>query len=295
MRRCRVTAPAKINLSLDITGIKADGYHLLSMVMHSVALCDYVTIEIIQDAVIQFSCTSDDDDVPTGDDNLVVRAAKTFFASQGVLGVGVRITLQKEIPMQAGLAGGSADAAAVLVGLNTLFDTGLTTHQLCELGVTLGADVPFCIVGGAALAEGIGELLTPLPTLPPCYIVIAKPHAGVNTKEAFARYDRSPAIVRPDNDLLAAAVTAGDLAEVGALMCNVLEGACPLPEVLEIKSAMLFEGALGAQMTGSGSAVFGLFTDKARAKHCYARLKDRFEQVYLTAPIEHGAALYESN
>lgn len=291
MHHCRVIAPAKINLSLDITGRRHDGYHFLSMVMHAVALCDYLTLTKTATDAVELCCSCAYGDLPAGDDNLVVRAAKTFFARQEIMGAGVRIALQKEIPMQAGLAGGSADAAAVLVGLNALFDAGLDTHDLCEMGVTLGADVPFCIVGGAALAEGIGELLLPLPSLPKCHIVIAKPAVGVNTAEAFSRFDRSPVLTRPDNNLLAAAVAAGNLAEVGALMCNVFEKACPLPEVTEIKNTMLAQGALGAQMTGSGSAVFGLFADKSDAKHCFSRLKDRLEQVFLTAPCEHGAAL----
>lgn len=291
MHECRVIAPAKINLSLDITGRRHDGYHFLSMIMHSVALHDHLTLTRIDCEAVELHCYSERGELPIGDDNLVVRAAKQFFAHQGITGAGVRIQLVKEIPMQAGLGGGSADAAAALVGLNELFHSKLDTRALCELGLTLGADVPFCIVGGAALAEGIGEILQPLPTLPECYIVIAKPNAGISTVEAYARYDASPALDRPDNDALAAALIAGNLTEVGRLMRNVFEAVCPLPEVAQIKSVMLAEGALGALMTGSGSAVFGLFSDKSDAKHCFARLKEQVDEVFLTTPCAHGAML----
>ncbi len=293
MQQCRVIAPAKINLSLDITGRRHDGYHFLSTVMQSIGLYDTLTITRSGGSEVMLTCDGEVDNLPTGADNLVVRAALCFFSHLhlGLSDAGVHIQLQKEIPMQAGLAGGSADAAAALVGLNALFDAQLDAHALQGLGLTLGADVPFCMVGGAVLAEGIGEMFQPLPSMPNCYIVIAKPQQGISTKEAYALFDLSPARNRPDNDSLAAAVATGQLSEIGRLMCNVFEEVCNLPEVYEIKAQMLAYGALGAQMTGSGSAVFGLFDEKSAAKRCMAALQERFDDVYLTKPCAHGAVL----
>lgn len=289
MHMCRVTAPAKINLSLGITGLRYDGYHLLSMVLQSVALSDTVTLTRTNSREITLTVHGRHPLPPCGKDNLAARAAALFFERCGMTAQGLKIDLHKEIPLQAGLAGGSADAAAVLTGLNTLFETKLDRRALCSMGLELGADVPFCLIGGAALAEGVGELLQPLPSLVPCHIVIAKPSQGIDTGEAYACYDRSPAILLPDNDLLAAAVAAGSLAKTALHMRNVLETVCPLPEVGDIKRTMLSLGALGAQMTGSGSAVFGLFEKKPDAKRCAAHLEERYDEVFVTAPCPHGA------
>ncbi|MFA9381853.1 MAG: 4-(cytidine 5'-diphospho)-2-C-methyl-D-erythritol kinase, partial [Acetanaerobacterium sp.] len=181
--------------------------------------------------------------------------------------------------------------AATLVGLNALFETHLDTHALCEIGLMLGADVPFCIVGGSVLAVGIGEIFQPLPSLPKCHIVIAKPPSGISTEQAYTLFDNAPPSRRPDNDSLAAAVAAGSLAEVGRLMCNVLEDVCSLQEISAIKAQMLAEGACGALMSGSGSAVFGLFESKSSAKRCVSVLKEQYAETFLTSPCAHGVSV----
>ncbi|SDN70233.1 4-(cytidine 5'-diphospho)-2-C-methyl-D-erythritol kinase [Acetanaerobacterium elongatum] len=291
MNECRIEAPAKINLTLDITGVRHDGYHILRTVMQTVTLCDYLLLRKTPSGGIQLKC--DHEELCCDETNLACRAASAFFAYTDIPPVGVQIVIEKNIPLEAGLAGGSADAAAVLMGLNVLFDTGLSDRTLCELGLPLGADVPFCIMGGTMQGEGIGEILEPLPSLPKCYFVIAKPESGVNTKEAYALFDRENPIRRPDNDMMVAALAAGSLEHIGNQLCNVLEGVCPLPEVSRIKQTMLECGALGAAMSGSGSAVFGLFENKGDARHCLSILNDHYGAVFLAKPCPHGAAIVE--
>ncbi len=289
MDECRVTAPAKINLSLDITGSRHDGYHLLRMVMQSVSLCDTLVLRKKTAGEITFSC--DRDGVPVSAENLAVRAAHAFFTYTRLTDAGVDISLEKRIPIQAGLGGGSTDAAATLVGLNALFQTGLDTRTLCGIGLYLGADVPFTLKGGAALCEGIGEIMQPLPSLADCFFVIAKPEIGIITKEAFAHYDTHPPSRRPDTELVAAAVAAGDLRSLGSAMCNVLEEVCLYPEVFLLKKRLMDCHALGALMTGSGSAVFGLFDEKSAAKRCLSVMKEHAKEVYLAEPCACGVSL----
>ncbi len=292
MTECRVEAPAKLNLTLDITGRRHDSYHILRMVLQTVTLCDYLLLRKTEGG-LQLQC--DREDLPCDETNLAYRAALAFFEHTGLPATGVQMVIEKNIPLAAGLAGGSADAAAVLVGLNTLFETELSLRTLCEIGLPLGADVPFSIVGGTVLAEGIGEIFDPLPSLPKCYFVIAKPQGGVSTQNAYALYDEHIPARRPDNDMMVAAVATGRLQSIGEELCNVLEEVCPLPEVAAIKQTMLDSGALGALMSGSGSAVFGLFDTKADAKRCVAALSEQFGEVFLAKPCPHGAVVTEYN
>lgn len=282
MKRLTVPAPAKLNLSLDIVGVREDGYHLLRMIMQTIDLCDQIVLERAD----EISLTCNLPELPCDERNLAVRAAHAFFERTGLPG-GVRMTLDKNIPHGAGMGGGSADAAAVLKGLNELCGTDLSQQELCEIGLRLGADVPFCIVGGTQLAEGVGERLTPLPPLPDCFLLVAKPEQGVSTPEAYRAYDRLTDVLHPDTAELTGLLSRGDLSGFCARMENVLEPAVPLPEIQQIRAEMLAAGALGSRMTGSGSAVFGVFTQEQPALVCKKNLKKRFSQVYLCRPCKN--------
>ncbi|MBQ9414472.1 MAG: 4-(cytidine 5'-diphospho)-2-C-methyl-D-erythritol kinase [Clostridia bacterium] len=249
----RVTAPAKINLTLYVEGKRADGYHELTSVFQTVTLADTVILE--QADHIKLSCS--DPALPTDERNTAHRAAAAFFAATGIQG-GATIHIEKRIPQQAGLGGGSADAAGVLVGLNALYDAGLSTADLCRIGASVGADVPFCVAGGTAMVTGIGEILRPLPPMPDCAIAIVKPPIGVSTKEAYQAVDalpKSPA----DRDAMCRALQNGDLIAIARLLDNDFERALCLPEVERAKDQLRSFSPLGVSMSGSGSAVFALF------------------------------------
>lgn len=281
-------APAKINLSLDITGRRGDGYHLLRSVMQSVDLADTVTVRPLDTDTIAVTC--DNPEIPPGDQNICHRAARLFCSALCERGLrplipGVRIDIVKRIPQGAGLAGGSADAAAVLNALNRLHGHPFTPEDLAEVGAQIGADVPFCLTGGTALCEGIGERVTPLPPLPRCAIVLAKPRFAIATSGAFMRYDTLATPFHPDVDAQLAAIASGDLRAVAAFMGNALEDVAEQAEIPTIRVKMLAHGALGAMMTGSGSAVFGLFEDEQAAKQCRDLLAKEYPFTALTAPI----------
>ncbi len=262
-----VQAPAKINLTLDVVGTRADGYHLLESIMQSVDCCDTLVVEPADTITL----TVIGGDVGPAEKNTVYRAASVFFADTGLNG-GAAITLTKRIPQQAGMGGGSADAAATLLALNRLYDTQLSREQLIAMGVQVGADVPFCLIGGTALCEGIGEIITPLADLPDCAIVLAQPAEGVSTKEAYTRLDATPLRDRPDNAAMAAALVAGDLPTIGEQLANVFEPAIALPAVEDIRRVMADFAPLGSRMTGSGSVVYALFDNTAQAEACAAAL-----------------------
>lgn len=282
-----VEAPAKINLTLDVVGRRDDGYHLVETVMQAVDLCDRVTVRRT-DKPGAVSLVCDDARVPDGPDNTAVRAAAAFFEACGLPNPGVEIELRKRIPLQAGLAGGSADAAGTLVALDRLMDTRMTAAELCAVAETVGADVPFCVLGAAAYAEGIGTILTPLPSLPDCAVVIAKPLDGVSTAEAYRLVDRAALTRRPHTGAAVDAVCAGDLAAVAHGLCNVFEEALALPEVAAIGQVMREHGTLGCRMTGSGSAVFGLFDNEEAARRCAAALRRDYDEVFQCRPCPHG-------
>lgn len=229
--------------------------------------------------------------LPCNEDNLVHKAAKLLMEEFEVR-EGLSIELKKYIPVAAGMAGGSSDAAAVMVGVNRMFGLGLTKAQLMERGVKIGADVPYCIMRGTVLAEGIGEILTPLPPMPKCHVLIAKPGIHVSTKFVYGGLHLDEVTVHPDIDGQAAAIKAGDLNEAARLMGNVLESVTvsTYPVIDEIKEFMVQHGALGAMMSGSGPTVFGLFEDERTAKRAYEKLRrgKLAKQVFLTSIFNIG-------
>ena len=279
-----ISASAKINLTLDILRKREDGYHDLQMVMQSVSLADELTVTPARGGA--GTAVADLHFLPTGGKNLAQIAAAAFRAATG-LGGEVDVSIRKHVPVCAGLAGGSADAAAVLHAMNELAGAGLSRPELAQIGERVGSDVPFCVLGGTALAEGRGERLTPLPPLPPCHIVICKPPFSISTPQLFARVNVRKIVRRPDTAGVTAALAAGDLAGVARRMYNVFEDVLQprrLAEINEIKSALIDCGALGASMSGSGPSVFGLFEDGARAQDACSRLRESYRDVFLCAP-----------
>ena len=279
-----ISANAKINLTLDILRRREDGYHDLQMVMQSVSLADELTVTPAQGGV--GTAVSDLHFLPTGGKNLAQMAAAAFRQAVGAGGE-VDVSIRKHVPVCAGLAGGSADAAAVLHAMNRLTGAGLSPVELAKIGERVGSDVPFCVLGGAALAQGRGELLTPLAPLPPCHIVICKPPFSISTPQLFGRVNVRKIVRRPDTAGVAAALEAGDLAGVARRMYNVFEDVLEprrLAEINEIKSVLIDCGALGASMSGSGPSVFGLFEDEARARDACARLRESYRDVFVCAP-----------
>ena len=268
-RKTEKKAYAKVNLGLDIIGRREDGYHLVRMVMQQIGLYDVLTFEETEAPGVRLclaeDCTIPDiSDMPLDDRNLIVRGAKAVIEKYGIA-AGVTITLEKHIPMAAGMAGGSTDCAAALRGVAELFETGSTPEELAELGVRLGADVPYCLMGGTALAEGIGEKLTRLPDLPECEFVIIKPSFGVSTKDVYTAYDsQDPAEVEhPDIDGMVSALKEGSLTGVTARLGNVLEPVTVArhPKICRIEEHLRELGIMSTIMTGSGPTVFGILPE----------------------------------
>lgn len=270
-------APAKLNLSLDIIGKTSDNYHQLDSVMVAVDLYDELTFERGGEGAY-FSC--DRPDLPMDDDNLVVKATNLFFSVTGIStqspGNGIKLRLQKVIPRQAGLGGGSSDAAATLSGLNRLYQTGLSREELVKLSVNIGSDIPFCINGGIARAGGRGEIIESIAPLPSSAVfVIAKPEVGVSTHKAFYLYSQNPVADHFETGKLVAAINSGNMVQIGGHISNIFEGVLDISQVHEIKKTLLGHGALGAAMTGSGSAVSGLFESVQTAEICLEDLRKK--------------------
>ena len=284
-----VQARAKINLTLDVTGQREDGYHTVRMVMQSVALHDEVRIFITHGEKkprgIVLTCNLPY--LPVDERNLAYRAAELFYRETGALPGPCEIHIEKRIPVAAGLAGGSTDAAAVLRALSALHTTGLTDDELCAMGLRLGADVPYCLRGGTMLAEGIGEELTPLPPMPHCWVVLCKPPFGVSTKEVYHEIDAVEIGQRPDAAGMIRALESADYAGVCKRLSNVMETvtAAKRRQIGEIKSFLAENGADGTLMSGSGPTVFGLFADENRAKTAAKMLRRRFADTYLTETV----------
>lgn len=287
MNQMRLKALAKINLGLDVLRRKEDGYHEVKMIMQTIHLHDEIHIHKIEEEEIRIRTNLFY--LPNNENNLAYKAAKLLFDEFRLPG-GVSIHLKKFIPVAAGMAGGSSDAAAVLFGINKMFGLKLSTKELQERGVKLGADVPYCIMRGTALAEGIGEELTELPPMPKCHILIAKPPVSVSTKFVYENLhanDLKPE-EHPPVDAQLQALKEGDLRKLVDNMGNVLERVTvpEYPVIEELKSLMMENGALGAMMSGSGPTVFGIFENYADAKKAYVQIKKSglSKQVYLTAP-----------
>lgn len=263
MRGYNERAYAKLNLALDVGSLRDDGYHEMTMIMQTVSLYDDVRIERVSEG---FSCVTNLRYIPGDERNLAARAAKEFCAAAGLPG-GVRLFIAKRIPVGSGMGGGSADAAAVLRGLNAMNGLPFGLPALIELGGRVGSDVPFCIAGGTQFAQGRGEILSPLPPMPACHFVICKPNFSISTPELFKKLDSTQIKCRPDIPGMTAALKAGDLSGVARRMYNVFESVPDkrYDEIAAIRRAMLDCGALGAIMTGSGSAVFGVFADPIKA------------------------------
>ena len=284
----RIEAHAKINLGLDVTGKREDGYHLVRMIMQALELHDTLYFEKTECPGVELRTGMQA--LATDKSNLIVRAAELLL-STCKQEKGVRIKLKKRIPLAAGLAGGSADAAATLLGINKLYQLGMNEEKLCRLGVQLGADIPYCIRGGTALSEGIGEVLTPLPDLPFCYIVLGKPKEGMSTAEAYRELDNMNEIQHPDIEGQIRALSEGSLAGVAERLGNVLEPvtASRQPEVGKIRKILLEAGAAGARMSGSGPTVFGIFTEEEKAQRaCSVLKKEPLREVILTTPAQNG-------
>ena len=273
---------AKLNLSLDVLSRRDDGYHDLRMVMCSVDFGDDVIVSLRTDG--DTVCRSNLSWLPSDGRNLAVRAAQAFFEYLGEKSPGTEIVLEKHVPVGAGMAGGSANAAAVLRALNILTGAGLGSDTLRVIGLTVGSDVPYCIAGGNALAEGRGEILTMLPPVPSCYIVICKPSFSVSTAELYRTIDTHQLRTHPDTSGLIEAIKGGDLSGIARRMYNVFEDVLPRSshEIHTIRSEMLDLGALGAVMTGTGSAVFGLFDDPEKASGAFMRLRRFYRDCFIT-------------
>lgn len=282
MNDISVKALAKINLGLDVIRRREDGYHEVCMVMQTIHLYDRLDIaknqsgEITMETNLSF--------LPTNENNLVYKAAKLLCDEFGIRD-GIHVNLQKRIPVAAGMAGGSTDAAAVLYGMNKIFDLGLSMQELMERGVKIGADVPYCVMRGTALAEGIGEKLSQLPPMVKCPVLIAKPAINVSTKFVYENL-KLDSVVHPDMNRLIADIRAKDLHGIAADMGNVLESVTipEYPVIADIKEHMRNHGAVGAMMSGSGPTVFGLFEDEKTAENAYEAMKSSSlaKQIYLT-------------
>lgn len=286
MRPTFERAPAKINLTLDALRRRDDGYHDLQMVMQTVSLADMISLRGHCGEGIHVRTNLGY--LPCDARNTAYLAARAFFDSTGIPCDGVQIMIEKRIPVAAGLAGGSADAAAVLRALNRLYETKLTDDALCAIGLTVGADVPYCVRGGTQLAEGVGEVLSPLPPMPPCQIVLCKPAFGMSTARVFGALDCTAIPRHPDLSAMRRALKAGDVSAIGAALCNVLEpiAAAERGEILKIKDLLCQYGAVGACMSGSGSTVFGIFSDPSRAKTAQHHLRRRHRDTFLTEPVK---------
>ncbi len=277
-------ALAKINLGLDVVRRREDGYHEVRMIMQTIHLYDRLDIKRTKESGIQIQTNLSF--LPVNENNLIYKAAKLLMDEFSITD-GVSVKLDKRIPVAAGMAGGSTDAAAMLFGMNRLFSLGLTKRQLMERGVQIGADVPYCIMRGTALAEGIGEELSQLPPMVKCPVLIAKPSISVSTKFVYQNLKLDDATIHPDIDLLIEDIKAKNLYDIAAHMGNVLETVTipNYPVIDEIKKHMLSHGAVGAMMSGSGPTVFGLFDDEATAKKAYKAMRSSHlaRQVYLTS------------
>jgi ispE: 4-(cytidine 5'-diphospho)-2-C-methyl-D-erythritol kinase len=283
MDRLELKALGKINLGLDVLGRRENGYHDVRMVMQTVYLYDRIIMKKSKTPGIRLETNLHY--LPVNENNLAYQAAQMLM-DEFHMEEGVSIQLDKHIPVAAGMAGGSSNAAAVLFGMNRMFSLGLSQKELMERGVKLGADVPYCIMRGTVLAEGIGEILTPLSPMPKCYVLIAKPAISVSTKMVYEKLDSHEIEDHPDIDGILAGLKAGDLKKVAGSMGNVLERVTvdAYPVIDQIKKMMIKEGALNAMMSGSGPTVFGIFEEKATARKAADAIRDArlTKQVYVT-------------
>lgn len=285
----QLKAYAKINLGLDVIGVRQDGYHEVRMIMQTVKLFDKLSFRLLEEDAIRIKTNLGF--LPTDENNLVYKAIRLLKETYGV-SEGIEVDLFKCIPVAAGMAGGSSDCAAALIGASRLFKLNLDKKKLMEYGVKLGADVPYCIMRGTALSEGIGEILTPLSSIPDCYILIAKPPISVSTKFVYEHFDTQENVVHPDIDGMVDAIYHKDLEGIIKRFGNVLETVTipEYPVIDEIKQLMMEKGAMNAMMSGSGPTVFGFFKDKniADAAAESIRKKQLANQVFVVQPFNQN-------
>lgn len=284
-------APAKINLFLDIVGILDNGYHSLFMVMQSVGLGDTVTVEKTEEKGIFLTCS--EKSLPVDKKNIAYKAAEKFCEAIGEEPC-VKIHIEKRIPFAAGLAGGSADAAAVLAAMNDIYDNRFTLHELCRIGLSIGSDVPFCICGGTSLSQNTGGVLSALEPLAECYVVLAKPDCGVSTAEAYSAADNTY-IYHPDCMRMLDVCEKGDFEGICKYAGNVFEQVIEVADRVEYKRIMRKHGASLCQMSGSGPTVFALFKDKENAENCAEELRRICPDVFVTEPVPHGVITERSD
>jgi len=278
-------AYAKLNISLDVLGLLPNGYHQMSMVMQSVSLWDDVHISLNDTGLIR--CHSNAAFLPSDEGNIAAKAAKAFFAAAGMDGAGAEISLTKRIPTCAGMGGGSSDGAAVLRGLNRLCGNRFTRSGLEALAASVGSDIPFCVAGGTQLATGTGTTLQDIAPMPDCFIVVCKPRFAIRTPELFAKIDSRRSRLHPDTAGIVDALGRGELEAVARRMYNVFEDVLPrsCSDIGRLKSLLLEHGALGSAMTGTGSALFGVFADEPTAEKALAEVKKECPEAWLTQPV----------
>lgn len=284
LQSVHLLAPAKLNLSLDVVGILPGGYHALDMVMQAVSLYEQVTLRRSMDLVVRIPGSR----IPTGPKNTAYKAALAFFYYTGLL-AGADITIRKSVPVRAGMGGGSADAAAVLVGLNTLYGAHLSMTELCALGASVGADVPFALMGGTCRVQGLGDLIKALPPCPDCWFTVIMPGYGISTPAAFAAYDQIGSPTHPDCAAQETAIRAGDLNGLCSAAGNALEVCAGGADTAALKEALTAHGARAALMTGSGAAVFGIFETEDAARQAASALEAAGRQIYTLRPDRGGA------
>lgn len=288
--KVEVKAYAKINLLLDIVATRTDGYHDLFMVMQSVGIYDTITVETVKNSKdITISCNIDD--IPLDSHNIAHKAAIAFFDATGIRNKGVHIDIVKRIPHAAGLAGGSADGAGVIVALNKIFGCELSDKELCKIGVKVGADLPFCITGGTKLSQGIGDVLNKLKPLRKCHIVLAKPDFGVNTGYAYSQFDEFGKTHTPDKLGMLYAMQSRDLRSICDKMENVFEQFIQVPNRIEIKEIMRRNNSIGVCMSGSGPTVFGIFDSREDADAAAAQLADYARDICVCMPVSKGCKI----
>lgn len=282
----KVKAAAKINLMLDILKRLENGYHSLFMVMQSVDLYDIVSVEKNNENIIIIKCNTEG--VPCNEKNIAYKCAKAFFDALSIDDRGITIVIEKNIPMAAGTAGGSADGAGVLYCLNKIYETNLSNKELCEIGGKVGADIPFSLVGGTAIALGTGTIIAPVSDLPDCYIVLAKPDQDVSTPEAYAQFDSLNRVRHLDRVSMIEAISDADYEKICKLCGNVFEQAVEVPKRPHIKGVMRKAGADTCVMSGSGPTVYGIFSNIEKAQDAYDKLAKKYENVYLCKPAKNG-------
>ncbi len=286
----KIKARAKINLTLDVVGKRPNGYHDVEMIMQQVDLYDVVTVSKREDARVVLSCS--DPFLPVDERNIAYRAAKDMMATYG-LPRGFNIHIEKHIPVCAGLAGGSTDAAATIKGINLLMGLGASEEDLAAIGLKLGADVPFCLMTGAALAKGIGESLEPIRGLENTWLLLVKPNFGVSTKEVYEALVYQDLLEKPDTKAMLKALETQNKSLVMSLLCNVLESVTlPMyPEVKRVKQMLKAHGAGGVLMSGSGPTVFGLYKNHEKALRAYKKIKMHYPQTYVVSTYKKNASV----